>query len=124
MSMAPQSPDTDRFDRWARSYEDSWLQTLFFDRLHRAVLTRLASGPPPESLLDVGCATGRFLRQAGARYTDKRLQDAVVGGHHLVVGFQLSGIHRLTSLFPLCVQGSSSDSLTLARVTIASASHL
>lgn len=73
MTRRRESPDADRFDRWARSYEESWLQPLFFDRLHHAVLARLASGSPPESLLDVGCATGRLLRQVRARWPHTQL---------------------------------------------------
>lgn len=73
MIMMPESNDGDRFDRWSRTYEDSWLQSLFFDRVHHAVLALIASDTKPESILDVGCGTGRLLRKAGVRWPGVRL---------------------------------------------------
>lgn len=49
---------------------DGW---LFFDRLQRAVLGLVESEANPESILDVGCGTGRLLRKAGERWPNARL---------------------------------------------------
>ena len=57
-----------RFDRWSSSYDDSWLQRLYFDRIHTAVLSLAAEGQEPGVVLDVGCGTGRLLRDAGERW--------------------------------------------------------
>ena len=35
--------DIERFDQWASTYENSWLQRAFFDRAHQATLA-LAAG--------------------------------------------------------------------------------
>jgi ubiquinone/menaquinone biosynthesis C-methylase UbiE len=61
------------FNRRSATYESSWEQWLFFDRLQRAVLGLVESEANPESILDVGCGTGRLLRKAGERWPSSRL---------------------------------------------------
>lgn len=63
--------DIGHFEHWSKTYERSWMQRWLFDPVHAAVLD--AAGDAPASLLDVGCGTGRLLRDAHARWPDARL---------------------------------------------------
>jgi ubiquinone/menaquinone biosynthesis C-methylase UbiE len=66
--------DVERFDQWASSYEHSWLQRAFFDRVHEATLA-LAAGIVHQavSVLDVGCGTGKLLRRAKTYWPEAQL---------------------------------------------------
>jgi ubiquinone/menaquinone biosynthesis C-methylase UbiE len=71
--MKQETDDVREFNLRSATYESSWEQWLFFDRLQRAVLGLVESGANPESILDVGCGTGRLLRKAGKRWPNARL---------------------------------------------------
>jgi ubiquinone/menaquinone biosynthesis C-methylase UbiE len=73
MTAASQEHDIERFGRWSRSYEQSWLQRTLFDRVHQAVLRRVGDDGAVESILDVGCGTGRLLRAIKQRWPDVQL---------------------------------------------------
>jgi ubiquinone/menaquinone biosynthesis C-methylase UbiE len=56
------------FNKWSRTYEQSFLQRIFFDRVHQTVLDTVSFLSEPQSILDVGCGTGRLLRSAQKRW--------------------------------------------------------
>ncbi len=68
-----ENKDVQRFDRWSMTYEDSWAQRFFFDRVHNAVLDLAESQTHPKNIVDVGCGTGRLLRKAMERWPDAQL---------------------------------------------------
>jgi ubiquinone/menaquinone biosynthesis C-methylase UbiE len=73
MTKASEQHDIERFSRWSHTYEQSWLQRNFFDRVHQAMLQLIASEETPESILDVGCGTGHLLREARQRWPEAQL---------------------------------------------------
>ena len=70
-----------RFDRRASSYEDSTLQQYLFIPVQQTTL-RLALQllPQPRRILDVGCGTGRLLRQRTTLLPDRRAGRCRSGG--------------------------------------------
>jgi ubiquinone/menaquinone biosynthesis C-methylase UbiE len=63
-----------RFDQWASTYDASPLQPALFAPVHETAL-QLAQQllPGAGRVLDVGCGTGRLLRQARQRYRPAEL---------------------------------------------------
>jgi len=74
MATKHSEKDVERFDQWASTYENAWLQRALFDQTHQAALA-LAAGiiHQPESVLDVGCGTGRLLRRAYRYWPEAQL---------------------------------------------------
>ncbi len=74
MTTKHREKDVERFEQWASTYENSWLQRAFFERVYQATLT-LAAGTvhQPVSVLDVGCGTGKLLRRANTYWPEAQL---------------------------------------------------
>jgi ubiquinone/menaquinone biosynthesis C-methylase UbiE len=73
MTIQQETEDVQSFERRSGTYEDSFLQGFFFDRIHRVALDSIPAGIKPESILDIGCGTGRLLRKAATRWPTARL---------------------------------------------------
>lgn len=74
MTTSQREKDIEHFDHWSSTYEHSWMQRAFFDQAHQATLA-LAAGivDQPASVLDVGCGTGKLLRQARTYWPEAHL---------------------------------------------------
>ena len=74
MTTIHREKDIGRFDHWSNTYEHSWMQRVLFDQAHQATLA-LATGlvHEPASVLDVGCGTGKLLRQARIYWPEAQL---------------------------------------------------
>ncbi|HMF33577.1 MAG TPA: methyltransferase domain-containing protein [Candidatus Lokiarchaeia archaeon] len=72
MTPVPEKNDPgarDHFNKWSKTYENTWEQKIFFQRVHRAVIAlAITVAPDVGTILDVGCGTGKLLRAAGVRW--------------------------------------------------------
>jgi ubiquinone/menaquinone biosynthesis C-methylase UbiE len=73
MTIHKDSEDIKTFERRSATYERSLSQVLFFDWIHRVALGAVPAGFVPDSIVDIGCGTGRLLRDAAARWPAARL---------------------------------------------------
>src|ERR1039458_6497451 len=68
------NPDVERFNRWAASYDKSFMQKLLFGPVQSQMLDLLIrEGPkdPPGCIIDIGCGTGRLLRARSEEHTSE-----------------------------------------------------
>jgi len=66
--MNGQNPDIERFNRWSAGYDQSVFQLLFFGPVQRTVLSMAELRSEPQTIVDVGCGTGRLLRSSKERW--------------------------------------------------------
>jgi len=68
--------DVEPFNRWAASYDKSFMQKLLFGPVQSQMLDLLMrEGPkdPPGCIVDIGCGTGRLLRAASVQWAKAQL---------------------------------------------------
>jgi ubiquinone/menaquinone biosynthesis C-methylase UbiE len=68
--------DVERFHEWSATYDDSWFQK-YLGPLHEKILERISryglEGSSPQTVVDLGCGTGRLLTRAGKHWPGARL---------------------------------------------------
>jgi ubiquinone/menaquinone biosynthesis C-methylase UbiE len=65
--------DIKRFNEWAKTYDRSFLQRLFFGPIQSRMLDVCdKQGSPPGAVLDIGCGTGRLLAAARAQWPEAK----------------------------------------------------
>ena len=73
MNATNSKKDIEHFNRWSRTYDDSWIQR-YADRVHTEMLDVVTNEiAEPKTVLDIGCGTGQLLHKARALYPSAQL---------------------------------------------------
>lgn len=74
MTTPHRGKDIEHFAQWSSTYERSWMQRVLFEQVYKSTLALAASITHlPTSILDVGCGTGKLLRQASSYWPEAKL---------------------------------------------------
>lgn len=66
--------DVELFNKRAKSYESSWTQVIVFEPVHKKCIdTAIALNINPKVIVDLGCGTGKLIRQAGTVWSSAEL---------------------------------------------------
>jgi ubiquinone/menaquinone biosynthesis C-methylase UbiE len=73
MITGDSNKDIEHFNRWSRTYDDSWIQR-YANRVHVEMLDVVTKEVGvPNNILDIGCGTGQLLHKAFALYPSAQL---------------------------------------------------
>ncbi len=73
MTSNDSKKDIEDFNRWSRTYDESWIQRYAI-RVHAEMLDVVTNEiATPKTVLDIGCGTGQLLHKAHAIYPSAQL---------------------------------------------------